>query len=305
MKEFCVPFLLGAQNQDGGWGFATNSDSRVEPTCWAIRALRNSSVAASKESMKSALDYLLSAQLKDGAWPAVAGAPTGSWVTSLACSILSQENGYEAEVRAGVKWLCEDYPRDSTLWRRMLRSVRSLEAPSSHDDSFRGWGWTPCTSSWVEPTSFAIQAIRDCPSAWRPRESPRRLELATGLLHDRMCPNGGWNCGNPMVYGVAGEPLVLPTGWALLALRDCANQERTKMSLAWLLRVFANVSSAASLAISRITLEAYGLELPQSHRKLPNMFDPRAFLRTTEVVSWTSLALSPKRTWSPRAESVN
>ena len=28
------------------------------------------------------------------------------------------------------------------------------------------------------------------------------------MLYDRMCPGGGWNCGNPKVYGVAGEPLV-------------------------------------------------------------------------------------------------
>ena len=40
------------------------------------------------------------------------------------------------------------------------------------------------------------------------------------MLYDRMCPGGGWNCGNPMVYGVPGEALIVPTVWALLALRD-------------------------------------------------------------------------------------
>ena len=304
VKDFCVPFLLGAQNQDGGWGFDTKSNSRVEPTCWAIRALRNSPVPVPTESLKSAFDYLLSAQLKDGSWSSVAEAHSGSWVTSLACSVLSQDKIYSCEVQAALKWLCDDFPRDSTLWRRVLQRLRSSEPVSSHDDSYRGWGWTPHTASWVEPTSFAIQALRECPEDLRPGAAANRLELATGLLYDRMCPNGGWNCGNPMVYGVAGEPLVLPTGWALLALRDLPSHERKTMSLDWLARTFSKISSAASHAVARITLEAHGRELPKNRRSLPEMFDPRAFLRTTEVVAWTSLALSPKRSWFPKVESV-
>jgi hypothetical protein len=295
VKDFCVPFLLGAQNQDGGWGFVTKSNSRVEPTCWAIRALRNSPVPISKESFKSAFDYLLSAQLKDGSWSSVAEATSGSWVTSLASSVLSQDKIYSREVHAALKWLCDDYPRDSALWRRLLQRLRSSEPISSHDDSYRGWGWTPRTASWVEPTAFAIQALRDCREDLRPGAAANRLELATGLLYDRTCPNGGWNCGNPMV---------LTSGWALLALRDYPSHERKSMSLDWLARTFPRISSAASHAVARITLETHGRELPKTHRSLPEMFDPRAFLRTTETVAWTSLALSPKRSWFPKMESA-
>ena len=304
VRDLCVPFLLGAQNRDGGWGFETNSDSRVEPSCWAIRTLQNCAIPVSSEALKSGVDYLLQAQLKDGSWPAHAGG-AGSWVTSLACSILASEKEYQREVQAAVEWLCDDYPRDSTLWRRMLQKLRSGEPVDNHDGSFRGWGWTPHTSSWVEPTAFAIQALRDCPSAWRPAESAARLDLATGLLYDRMCPGGGWNCGNPMVYGVAGEPLVLPTGWALLALHDCPDGERKTKSLNWLLNHFAKISTVASLAVARIALESYGRELPRSHRRLHEMFDARALSRTTEVVAWTCLALSPKRHWFPKTEIAN
>ena len=303
VQHFCLPFLVTAQNQDGGWGFEANSESRVEPTCWAIRALLNSTNSASQECSSSAYGYLLSAQLKDGSWPTVPGANTGSWVTSLACSVLSRESPYENNVRAGLTWLCNDYPRDSRLWRRILGRIRSRGAISSHDDSFRGWGWTPCTASWVEPTALAVQALHDSPEPWRPRAAAHRLELATGLLYDRMCPNGGWNCGNPLVYGVAGEPLVLSTCWALLALRDSAPHQRKMMSLEWLTRTLPTISSAASLAIARITLEAYGKVLPNARHSLHEMFDARAFLRTVLAVSWTSLALSPKRHWFPKTES--
>jgi hypothetical protein len=304
VKEFCIPFLLEAQNQDGGWGFDTKSASRVEATCWAIRALANSPVPVSRESLKSAFDFVLSSQLKDGSWPSVCEAHSGSWVTSLACSVISRDKSFSSQARAALEWLCDDYPRDSALWRRALRRLRFSKPVSSHDDSCRGWGWTPRTASWVEPTAFAIQALLDCPEDWRPRAAGNRLELATGLLYDRMCPDGGWNCGNPLVYGVAAEPLVLPTSWVLLALRDSPSHERKSMSLDWLVRAFAKISSAASHAVARITLEAHGRELPKTHRSLPEMFDPGAFLRTTEVVSWISLALSPKRLWFPKAESV-
>ena len=303
VQDFCVPFLIRAQNQDGGWGFEVDSESRVEPTCWAMRALLNSSASVPRERLESAYNYLLCAQLEDGSWPAVHGAGTGCWVTSLACSVLSNENQYERRVRAGLNWLCDDYPRDSRLWRRILGRLRSGQAVSSHDDSFRGWGWTPRTASWVEPTAFAMQALHDLPEAVRPRAAAHRLELATGLLYDRMCPNGGWNCGNPMVYGIAGEPLVLPTSWALLALRDGPPHERRAISLGWLTKTFPTILSPASLAIARIALEAYGKELPKACRTLHGMLAARAFLCTVQVVSWTSLALSPKRNWLPRVEN--
>jgi len=70
LKEFCVPFLLGAQNEDGGWGFYPDSESRVEPTCWALRALWNSPVQVAETHLRSAERYLLLAQLRDGSWPA-------------------------------------------------------------------------------------------------------------------------------------------------------------------------------------------------------------------------------------------
>src|SRR5215471_4199070 len=304
VKEFCVPFLLGAQNEDGGWGFYPNSQSRVEPTCWALRALQNSPEHVVEDHLRSAQQHLLLAQLRDGSWPAAPEEKTGSWVTSLACSVLSHDKDYKSSVSAGLEWLCQDYPRDSAPWRRFFQKFHPSRV-ADHDDSFRGWGWTPRTSSWVEPSAFAIQALRDCPSEWRPAQSAQRLELAVGVLYDRMCPMGGWNCGNPRVYGVDGEPLVLPTGWALLALHDQPACERKSKSLAWLHASIASIRGPASLAVARITLEAYGIELPEVHHKLQNLFDARELLRTTEVVSWTCLALSPKRYWFPPVECAH
>jgi hypothetical protein len=305
VKEFCVPFLLGAQNADGGWGFYPDSESRVEPTCWALRALQNSPLRDAEDHLRGAQQYLLLAQLEDGSWPAAPQEKTGSWVTSLACSVLSRDKSCKNSVSAGLAWLCSDYPRDSAPWRRFLRRFHPESRVADQDDSFRGWGWTPRTSSWVEPSALAILALRDCPLDWRPADSARRRELAIGLLYDRMCPQGGWNCGNPRVYGIDGEPLVLPTGWALLALIDQPAHERKSKSLVWLHDNFASIHGPASLAVARITLEAYGVRLPEGNFKPQNLFDATEFLRTTEVVSWNCLALSPNRYWFPLAESTH
>src|SRR4029077_1347976 len=84
----------------------------------------------------------------------------------------------------------------------------------------------------------------------------RRRLLGEAMLYDRMCPGGGWNCGNPMVYGVAGEPLIVPTSLALLALRAYPERSENVMSLEWLASSVAGAESAAALALGKNCLEA-------------------------------------------------
>ena len=76
----------------------------------------------------------------------------------------------------------------------------------------------------------------------------KRKKFGEALLYDRMCAGGGWNCGNPEVYGVAGEPLVIPTTWALLALRRYPQRRENVESLAWMERNFTKIQAPASYA---------------------------------------------------------
>src|ERR1700729_3507356 len=124
VEEVCLPFLRNAQNEDGGWGFHPQSESRVEPTCWALLALRESSTPEEK---------------------------SGCWVTSLGCWVLLSAADSSGAATAGIKWLCQDWPGDTTPWRRFLARFSTQRELHPVNSSYRGWGWTPGTSSWVEP----------------------------------------------------------------------------------------------------------------------------------------------------------
>src|SRR3974377_955797 len=117
LEDFCIPFLVGTQNQDGGWGFQQGCESRVEPTCWSLLALRDAPRPLATEVTASGCRYLLAAQLRDGSWPASREEIRGSWVTSLVCSVLSSEKQCTEAVSAGLRWLCRDLPLDSSPFR--------------------------------------------------------------------------------------------------------------------------------------------------------------------------------------------
>lgn len=296
--KLCLPLIRSAQNADGGWGFQAGLQSRVEPTCWAILALRaHESTASSGEVPARGLEFLQKAQLANGSWPAAAEESSGSWVTVLACWVLAADAQAREAVAAGVKWICNDWPHDSATWRRWRARLFSHRNITEQNDSYRGWGWTPHTSSWVEPTSLALILLASTPVKLLPKGAARRRELARCMLYDRMCPGGGWNCGNPMVYGVAGEPLIVPTVWALLALRDEPKRPEFVMSLDWLERNIGNARGAASLALARIGMEAGGRKWPQGATTIAEMYSRNEFLQNIAVASWACLASCPRHEW--------
>jgi len=296
--KVCLPFIRNAQNADGGWGFQPGLESRVEPTCWAILALRalESGVSSAEISARGLL-FLRKAQLANGSWPASAEVNTGCWVTALACWVLTADAQAREAVAAGVKWICNDWPRDSSTWRRWRARLFRHRKITEQNDSYRGWGWTPHTSSWVEPTSFALILLVSASAEVLPKGAARRRELARRMLYDRVCPAGGWNCGNPMVYGVAGEPLIVPTVWALLALRDEPKRPEFLMSLDWLEKNIGNARGAGSLALARIGMQVAGRKWPQGAPTFAEMYGRNEFLQNIAVASWACLASSQRREW--------
>ena len=293
VARICLPFLRDTQNPDGGWGFRPGTASRVEATCWALLALWEPSEQSSEDRVRlhRARDFLQTTQLSDGSWPAAPGEETGCWVTSLCCLALNAigDQTQKSAIESGLRWICDDWPSDSTPWRRFLARVASHSDVAPMNMSYRGWGWTPGTSSWVEPTSFALLALERPESPEIARKAKERRSLATSLLFDRMCPGGGWNAGNPVVYGAAGEPGVVPTVWALLALRNVPARAEITQSLDWLQRAAANIQSPGSLALAQICLRTYGKSQP-GMAPLSDVLKRSEFLDNTLVAAWAVLA---------------
>jgi len=290
----CLNFLREGQNPDGGWGFRPGTPSRVEATCWALIALGEPSRQSPEDQVRvhGARDFLQTTQLADGSWPSTQGERTGCWVTSLCCLALTAtgDQTQNSTIETGLRWICDDWPSDSTPWRHFLARFSSQRDVAPINYSYRGWGWTPGTSSWVEPTSFGLLALERVAGNELAGKARRRRALATSLLFDRMCPGGGWNAGNPVVYGAAGEPAIGPTVWALLAVRALPARREITLSLDWLERAAGELKSPASAALARICLRTHGRALPHNVNGLSELLDNNGFLSNVPVAAWVALS---------------
>jgi hypothetical protein len=112
-----------------------------------------------------------------------------------------------------------------------------------------------------------------------------------------MCPKGGWNSGNPKVYGIEGEPRVAPTAWALLALHHGCDHEHIRKSLDWLESAYPHIQGPASLALGHLTLEVYGRPAPALEPGLWDLWRNNQFFDGVLTTSWAVMALSPATGW--------
>jgi len=297
-ERVCLRALLEAQNQDGGWGYRRSSQSAVEPSSWAILALAGAgNLQGAGAAVQNAVNWLRSVQLPDRSWPACAGLPEGCWVTALAGLALYEQGIAEEAARGAADWLCSTWPAEGAVWRRWLNRLTRGQRVVRIDLSLRGWSWTQGTSSWVEPTAVALIFLKRMYAASAPSNVAKRIKLAEAMLYDRMCPSGGWNSGNPQVYGVAGEPLAGPTAWALLALQNYPERQENRQSLEGLVSAASEMRSPGSLAVSELCLAAYGRKISSLPETLEVAYDENRFLGNILVTAWCALALGDPVDW--------
>jgi len=246
--------------------------------------------ALAAEACVRARDWLVQAQRADGSWPPFPGHPQGCWVTSVASHALHRQSGAPDAVERGLHWLLKAWPAEGSAWWR-LRQYLFPSRQTRQNSSLRGWNWTPGTASWVEPTAHALRFLRALPAEMLSPLGVKRRQLAERMLFDRMCPGGGWNSGNPLIYGVGGVPRIGPTAWALLALRDHAERAEIPMSLDWLAGAYGTIQGAASLALAHRCLAAYGRRLPPLAPVLDELYKQNRFFENVLTAAWAALAL--------------
>jgi hypothetical protein len=135
-----------------------------------------------------------------------------------------------------------------------------------HNTELVGWAYAEGTHSWVEPTAFAVLAMK---TAGRQHEAAAREGIA--VLIDRQLPGGGLNYGNTVVLGQLTRPHIQPTGIGLLALAGEADASgRITKSVAWLRRSIGPQTTPTSLAWATLGLKAHGVTLPETDQWLEN-----------------------------------
>jgi len=254
--------LAERQLPSGGWSYLNSSQISLEATCLAAIASDSPYSAATAPGTRA----LLRLQQRDGGWPALAGDRESSWTTALALCALNQTNDFADSREKAFRWLLKERGREGHwLWRWKFKTTdRNVQ----FDPDKYGWPWSDGTASWVIPTAFSIVAIKQTTICNRSAEAENRIRLGTEMLLDRACPNGGWNSGNSVVYGVPMRPHVEATAIALLGLQNEPRGAVVENSLSWLQQKTATLESVSSLAWSILSLFVYQQPVQELKKKL-------------------------------------
>jgi hypothetical protein len=259
-------FLLEVQNTDGGWGYAPGKASWIEPTVYAMLSLASKPEASL--AVDRAWDLVRSWQLPDGGWRPCANVHEAQWTTALAVTLHCVRKVHDEAFLRGVDWLVETKGAEDTWRNRVLHHFKPTLI--GHNPHVVGWPWLPGTSSWVEPASHSLIALRLSSEPLRQlryrryRKMRARVRMGERMLLERRSTDGGWNYGNRLVLGKRLPSYSETTAVALLALLGSVRFEASKALELASMR-YLQTGSPYARAWLAICLRNYGVAPPQGH----------------------------------------
>jgi hypothetical protein len=274
--------LLAARNPDGGWGYRAGNRSRIEPTCWALLALAHS-VGQPPET------DVLHRWPRHADWLVdIPGTPANYAFNAIAALTLLQSAPAAPLAEPLIDRLV-GVKGEAVAQNRQLRQNNSLQA----------WSWLEGTFSWVEPTAWCVLLLKHRLGYGPVRGAEERLRVAEEMLADRACRTGGWNYGNPYVFGKALPPYVPTTALVLLALKHRRGDPVVATALAELQKDVVRERSAVAVALTLIAFRAYGLPTSECEQNLSELVstDPAGMARSDNVLglATTVYALTDRR----------
>lgn len=280
----------------GGWSHC-GAQFGTEATSLALLALHSSrsDLTATKEDLAP----LMARQLPNGLWPAVGDKATSEnfWATAVAANTLMILGSAPATFATSLEALVRCRPLEAS-WLVRLK-FRLSDRQVRFDRTKYGWAWVPATMSWVVPTSMALITLERAKRQGLigGGQLQNRLRLGAEMLIDRACPEGGWNAGNAVVYGVPLRPHVDTTALALTALRLHYEVPIVRNSLTWMV-THIDCPSAYSLAWVVLAASAYKDVRPDVSRSADIALDRLAALvadpsavEDTSTIALAALAL--------------
>jgi hypothetical protein len=284
----CVQALLERQLPDGGWAFHSKvTQSAVEPTALALLALPVQLV----RERAAAANSLLTIQNPDGSWPAFAGDDReGSGITGLAVYVLRRCGFAGPAMDRANSWLLRSRGWESHwLWKWKFRTT---DRHVRFDPDKFGWPWMPETVSWVIPTAYSLLGLKSSPECCEQEQVQLRIRRGVEMLCDRMCPRGGWNAGNGVVYGHSVAAHADATALALLALKGEPASRFIDESLGWLEKRAQTCFAPWSLAWAITALLAFGRPVDLWTGRLAHVGEPGE-IDDCATLALVLLALSP------------
>jgi hypothetical protein len=258
MQSDSASALVAAPDESDGWGFRRGVPANTECTALAVLALHAPGADARVSSaVRRGVAWLESRQREDGSWPLSDQVPDASWMTSVAVVALASVQPDSRSALRGGHWLLGQRSRRPTFMQRVRAWLSDDQPALDQDLGLAGWPWTPDTAAWVEPTSWALLALKRMRGALPRRQTEDRIEEAHRLLADRMCRGGGWNYGNKAILGFDLDPYPDTTALALLALQDAPSSDVTEPGIVRLREMLAGTPSTLALALSVLALEAH------------------------------------------------
>lgn len=290
MANWAVEHLLTAQNPDGGWAAYAQGPSRTEPSALAAMALRLTGETAGGVNAEAGLAWLRDRQHASGGWPATDGLRADSWMTSLATLAVSHFEPEGDAARLGVGWLLRQEGQTASWWVRFLVRLRPASQAVELDPNLTGWPWTDGTFSWIEPTAYALLALKRLRATLPERSAAARIDMGERMILDRACREGGWNYGNSVVLGEELWPYPDTTALALLALQGRASEE-IEAGLTALSRMLEENRSLLAVSLATLCLRAYDRPVEAFQAEVSAREGPGTAMFETRPIALAALAL--------------
>ena len=291
MINAAIDLLLGAQNEDGGWGAVKGKRSNTESTSFALMALKSLEGKLFDRQTTAGLKWLLQHRGDDGSWFLNDSSKQGSWTTPIAVlALLSFQDQREHALRA-AKWILTQQGRKPGWLATLLVRLSLVKKMTELDPYLSGWSWTAGAFSWVEPTSYSLMALKKLKRSLAGTNCDERIRQGEMLIYDRMCENGGWNYGNSKVLGEALWPYPDVTAVALIALQDQTTSAVNQKSLRVLDAIMRETASGTALGWGILCLTLYNQDVQEWKEILEKSFEKTRFLDETKTVALALLAL--------------
>jgi uncharacterized protein (DUF362 family) len=190
---------------DGGWGYAPGQAPNLEASCLGLLATLGAQERFG-EVITKGRRFIDQCAASDGSYRLEQGREEALWPTSLVL--------FTQSVLGASRDVLERTARRLLGLRGRVPDNPEAGEVQDIDVKLTGWPWAENNFSWVEPTSWAILALRAVGQGEHPR-----VREGVQMLLDRAMDSGGINYGNRRILGKMTDPIPTPTALMLLALQ--------------------------------------------------------------------------------------